>query len=316
MRRDLTRGQASFAPFFSEHVYQTLRLYIDSPAALNLGDDLRSVHFLPFPEVRAAYADRVVERRVKAMQDVVTLVRTLRTVAEISLKTPLDEVVVYHREPQYREDLETLRTYVEGELNVRTMRLTDDEALCGVQWVAIPDFGRLGRRVGKSMPAVKKELAELSSAAVRDFLARGVVTVAGHELTSEDATIALRAREAGATCGPDYMTSTDGGVAVALSTTISASSVQERTAKELLNRIQRARKAAGLVATDRVDVYLASAEPGVVEALLEVWREHNDLFQRMTVSDARQLAEGTEALWTESVTIEDRVSELMLVKVA
>jgi isoleucyl-tRNA synthetase len=45
---------------------------------MDLGDDLRSVHFLPFPTPRKEYYDPVVERQVARMQAVIVLVRAVR----------------------------------------------------------------------------------------------------------------------------------------------------------------------------------------------------------------------------------------------
>jgi valyl-tRNA synthetase len=43
-----------------------------------LAGDVRSVHFLSFPEVNEAYFDVEIERRVKRMQRVIELARNIR----------------------------------------------------------------------------------------------------------------------------------------------------------------------------------------------------------------------------------------------
>jgi isoleucyl-tRNA synthetase len=64
-------------------LYQSLRKFIpEDPAA----GDVRSVHFLSFPEVKHAYFDEDIERQVKRMQAVIELSRNIRERNNISLK--------------------------------------------------------------------------------------------------------------------------------------------------------------------------------------------------------------------------------------
>lgn len=56
-------------------VYQSLRA--SSPAPKE-GEDVRSVHFLPFPAMRKEYYDPVIERQVKRMRAVIELGRVIR----------------------------------------------------------------------------------------------------------------------------------------------------------------------------------------------------------------------------------------------
>lgn len=68
----------------TESVYQGLRPFI--PSTLELGKDTRSIHFLPFPEVRSEYFDTDIERKVTRMQAVIELGRALREKHSLSLK--------------------------------------------------------------------------------------------------------------------------------------------------------------------------------------------------------------------------------------
>ncbi|CCO29769.1 isoleucyl-tRNA synthetase [Rhizoctonia solani AG-1 IB] len=66
---------ASYTPFITENIYQGLRGFI--PKSADIEDD-RSIHFVPFPDVKEEYFDSVIERQVKRMQSVIELTRTLR----------------------------------------------------------------------------------------------------------------------------------------------------------------------------------------------------------------------------------------------
>jgi isoleucyl-tRNA synthetase len=67
----------------TENLYQTLKTFI--PEDPNAGD-VRSVHFLSFPEVKEEYFDVDIERQVLRMQTVIELTRNIRETNNISLK--------------------------------------------------------------------------------------------------------------------------------------------------------------------------------------------------------------------------------------
>lgn len=51
-----------------------------------MGEDIRSVHFLPFPSVRQEYFNPDIERRVLRLQSVIELARAVRAKADIPIK--------------------------------------------------------------------------------------------------------------------------------------------------------------------------------------------------------------------------------------
>lgn len=101
--------KAPFTPFLTENMYQTLKQFI--PKNENVVDD-RSIHFLEFPTVREEYFDPEIERAVSRMQAVIDLGRAIREKKNISLKTPLKELIVIHPDPQYHADIKALERYI------------------------------------------------------------------------------------------------------------------------------------------------------------------------------------------------------------
>jgi isoleucyl-tRNA synthetase len=81
----LCRTTSSFAPFMTETIYQRLRPFIPEGAAA-AGDDTRSVHFLSFPEPKAAYADEKVQVAVRRLLAVINVARKLREEKGLDLK--------------------------------------------------------------------------------------------------------------------------------------------------------------------------------------------------------------------------------------
>jgi isoleucyl-tRNA synthetase len=70
----------------TENLYQTLKTFIpEDPSA----GDVRSIHFLSFPEVKEEYFDVDIERQVLRMQTVIQLTRNIRESNNLSLKVRL-----------------------------------------------------------------------------------------------------------------------------------------------------------------------------------------------------------------------------------
>ena len=116
--------------------YEGVREFIpEDPKA----GDVRSIHFLPFPAVKEEYFDEVIERKVKRMQTVIELTPAVRERHSLSLKTPLQELLVFHADAQHLDDVRELQRYVQSELNLRDIVFTADEAAAGAKYRAVED---------------------------------------------------------------------------------------------------------------------------------------------------------------------------------
>lgn len=252
---------APFAPLFAENLYLRLRGHVEKPATV--ADD-RSVHFLAYPTVRPEYFDEEIERAFGCLQQVVEAGRTVREAANIPLKTPLSEIVVISVDPTFRADVDSLRAYVEEELNVRHLRLESDEGAWRVHYRVTPNFKLLGQRLKKDLGAVQKGLATLTAEQKRALMrADGKTVVAGHEIGSEEVEV-KRVLES---LPEGYAGSCNGEFTLLLKTAVDRELRDEGLARELVNRVQRLRKRAGLKATDEVVVYcrVTKDEDGLAE---------------------------------------------------
>ena len=295
--------QSSYTPFLTENIYQGLRPFIPEQP----GADVRSIHFLPFPEVKEEYFDEVIERKVKRMQAVIELTRNVRERHNLSLKTPLQELLVFHADPQYLEDVKELQRYVQSELNVRDIVFTSDETAAGVKYRAVADWAVLGRKLRKDLGKVKNALPSVFSDDVRKYVETGKLTVAGIELVTGDLAvqryIELPEQQGG---GPaQYATNTDNEVVVRLDITVHPELQTEYLAREFINRVQKLRKRAGLQATDDVDVY-HSFEQGTgddLRAAVEAYSETIEKTVRSVPRDVSQRGEGRKVLVEEEQEI-------------
>lgn len=254
----LVRGLAPFTPFITDTIY--LRLLPHIPEALR-AEDSRSVHFLSFPEVREELFDEIVERRVSRMQRVIELTRISRERRTIGSRTPLKTLVVIHQDQQYLDDVKSLERYILEELNVHELILSSDEAKYNVQYRATADWPTLGKKLKKEVQKVKKALPSLSSDDVKRYVAERKILVAGIELVEGDLVVKRGLKEDDA-ASKGMETNTDEDVLTILDVTLYPELAHEGLAREVINRIQRLRKKAGLVPTDDVKMeYTVLSDP-------------------------------------------------------
>ncbi|KAI9780414.1 MAG: isoleucine--tRNA ligase [Candelina submexicana] len=273
----LTRGLAPFTPFITDNIY--LRLLPHIPDSIR-AEDPRSVHFLSFPVVREELFDEEIERRVGRMQRVIELARVSRERRAIGLKTPLKTLVVIHPDSIYLDDVRSLEGYICEELNIGELILSTDEDRYNVQYSAIANLPTVGKKLKnkKDMPKVREDLQALTSDQVRLFVREKTVTVRGIELNQEDLIVKRGLKDDESS--KNLETNTDDDVLTILDAALHQNLAHEGLAREVINRVQRLRKKAGLVATDDVKMeYKVLSDPSNV-GLEDVFVEHGSMIEK------------------------------------
>ncbi|KAK8920559.1 Isoleucine--tRNA ligase, cytoplasmic [Metarhizium anisopliae] len=271
----LCRGLAPFTPFLSDTIY--LKLLPHIPPELQ-AEDPRSVHFLPFPEVRQELFNSEVERRVSRMQRVIELARVSRERRSLGLKTPLKTLVIIHHDPQYLDDVKSLENYITEELNVRDLVLSGDEANYNVQLSVTADWPVLGKKLRKDMARVKAALPSLTSEQVQEYLQNKEILVDGIRLEEGDLVVRRGLREDATSKNLEI--NSDNEVLTILDSEIHPELAQEGLAREIINRVQRLRKKAGLQATDDVKMeYQVLSDPEGV-GLADVLVSQSNTFEK------------------------------------
>ncbi|CAK7902910.1 hypothetical protein CAAN1_16S02014 [[Candida] anglica] len=253
----LNRAMAPFTPYLADNLYQRMKSYFSvaelekycvNPAVKDIG----SIHFLSYPTVREELFDDAIEVAVGRMQKVIDLGRNIRESKTISLKNPLKELVILHSDPDYLKDVESLKTYIIDELNVRNLVITSDEAAYGVEYTAVADWPVLGKKLKGDAKRVKAALPKVSSEDVQAFAKSGKITVDGIDLIAEDLQVQRGLPADKAASGMETRSERD--VLIILDVKLYPELQNEGYARELINRIQRLRKASGLNTTDEVRV--------------------------------------------------------------
>ncbi|ORX93800.1 isoleucyl-tRNA synthetase [Basidiobolus meristosporus CBS 931.73] len=305
----LCRVLSPFTPFLTENMYQTLKTYL--PPSNNQEDE-RSIHFLLFPEVREEYFDPEIERAVSRMQSVIELGRIIREKKNISLKTPLKELIVIHHDPQYHEDVKALEQYITEELNIRTLTVTADEQQYGVKYRAEADLKVLGQKLKKDAMKVKKALPNLTSDEVKKFVQELTIMVEGITLTDEDLTV-IRYFDVQ---DSHYETNTDKDVLVLLDVQLYPELQQEGLAREVINRVQRLRKKVNLQPIDPVHMYY-EFKKDPEDQLSKVMKEQVEVLVkvlRRPLFPATEKAADAEIIVVEEQEVNGSVFDLCLVK--
>ncbi|HSO94443.1 MAG TPA: isoleucine--tRNA ligase [Acidimicrobiia bacterium] len=245
----VTRLLAPFCPFTSDELY---RVVAPSRVSVHLGD---------WPEPDGAASDADLEAGMTLARQVVTLGHAARNDAKLKVRQPLRRALVRLRSGV--ELAPELAAQVAEELNVRSVEpMPDLEGL--VEYTVVPDFRRLGPRVGPLMPGLKAVLQAADAGELRRALAadgRVRVTVGDEpvELTAEDVEVRAKAHE-------EFVLVEDAGLAVALDTVLDDDLRAEGLARGLVRTLNDQRKAQDLDLADRIRVELRATGP-VADAL-------------------------------------------------
>ncbi|MDF1504401.1 isoleucine--tRNA ligase [Roseisolibacter sp. H3M3-2] len=238
---------APFAPFVTDWMHRALTG--------------ASVHLAAYARPNTTGAeDEALEAAMDDVRRLANLGRAAREAVGINVRQPLAEVVgvlpVRPGQPQPpRALLEELSALLRTELNVKAVRWAESgDALVTLE--AKPNFRVLGKRFGKATPLAAQAVGALGSEALQAFERGEPVTIAvegaEHPLLPED--LAIHRRATG-----EYAVQEEGGLVAALDPRLTPELKQEGMARELVSRVQRLRKEAGLEVSDRIVLAVTGA---------------------------------------------------------
>ncbi len=245
---------APILPFMAELLYQRLEVGHREGA-------LESVHLEMLPMADGTRVDRDLEQGMALCREIVRTGRGLREQHRLPVRQPLAhlEVALAVPVPVGLITGGALLGVVADELNVRQVAVSDDvEAL--VTMSAKANFKALGRRLGGRMKVVAAAIARLSSADLRSLQQGETVTVEGEPISLDDVQIVLEAHGDGAVASA-------GDVTIRLDTDVTPELRLEGLAREVIARVQAARKEAGLAVEDRIALSLRTTSDVLQEAL-------------------------------------------------
>jgi len=249
----LSRLIAPFVPFLSEEMYQNLLVQCGAPGAA------ASVHLDRFPEENAALIDQRLVQETRAVRDIVSLGLSVRTSNKLKVRQPLERADVVFNDKELLERLAEYKPLIQEELNVHEVRFMfpghEDGA---VSFRIKPNFRALGPRLGKNVQVAKKALETADGSALYAELSRTgkvciVVEGESYELGPEEIQVSAEA-------APGFAAETGRVGVVVLHTTLTEALVDEGLLREVVSRVQAARKDLGLEFSARIKLWVHGSE--------------------------------------------------------
>ena len=290
--RTLALLLAPFTPFTAEAMWGSLRR----------AGDPESVHLADWPE--AGPRDEALEQAMGRVRQVASLGLAARNLAKIKVRQPLAALYVV-KKPGDEAIPPELWELARAELNVRDIPLVEDLARFQVPKLS-PDFRSLGPRLG---PLAQKAAAAISAADHQALwkelsqAGKAALDLGGEqvEITSEDVNVSWEAAE-----GFVVLSEPEGEVA--LDVRLTEELLAEGDFRELVHRIQLARKEAGFEVTDRIELFYR----GELSAIFEKFGER--IKEEVLAVDIRE-GEHPEPEFTQELEVHGRRGSIQLRRV-
>ena len=276
---------APFVPFLAETLWKNL--------SAGFGDQvLESVHLCDFPTSIEASIDHELSERMQLLREIASLGRKARMESRLKVRQPLAKVEVILATTEHQSWLEAHDDLLREELNVKELAYAE-QADEYIRYQIQPNFQRLGPRIGKLMPHLKKRLLDCDGRALLAELSdRGQVTIdVGEEslvLDEEDLQFRLQAREGWAAAQGE-------SCVVVLATELTPQLVREGLARDLVRLVQDRRKQLDCEFTDRIEIGIDTESSELLAAISE---NHDfivgETLSRSLVTEALDAVEASE----------------------
>ena len=265
-----------------------------------------SVHLAAFP-TSLGRTEVHLDVAMDSVRRAASLARAAREEAGIRVRQPLPRMRVALPARLDRPEFAGLLELLRAEVNVKAVEVVGSDAEL-VRLSARPNFRTLGKRYGGRTPEVAAAVARLGPDQLRILEAGGEVELDldGVPVRYLSGDVAITREVAG-----EGVVQADGAAVVVLDTRLDEDLRQEGLARELVNRIQRLRKDAGLAVGDRIALAL-EGDPALEEAA----RAHQAWIAGEVL--ARQVRVGARAErpdWEQDVDIDGRAARLGLARV-
>jgi isoleucyl-tRNA synthetase len=224
-----------------------------------------SAHLARFPAANTALVDKELEEGMAGLRALVSLGRAAREAVQIKVRQPLGRMFAVTPGEMSLDG--GLLGLLKDELNVKEISfLGSSEAL--VSLVAKPNYRVLGPRFQSRTEEAARAIRALDAPTLAAFRGGNQVEIevdgSHFVLTPEELEVVEEARG-------ELVVQGDGRFTAALDPSISPELKREGLARELVNRIQRLRKDAGLEITDRISLSIAG--PGEIREAADTFRD-------------------------------------------
>ena len=245
----ISKLAAPIAPFFMDKLYLDLN-------AVSQKENFESIHLADFPVFEASYIDKSLERKMEDAQTISSLVLSLRAKEKIKVRQPLQKIMIPVENAEQKTSILAVANLIKHEVNIKEIVLLEDASDILVKQIK-PNFKTLGPKFGKEMKFIANCIRNFTKEDILKIESEGKMSI---ELDGKMINLELSDVEISSKDIEGWLVANEGSITVALDVTISEELRKEGIARELINRIQNARKDSGLDVTDRIKLTILKSE--------------------------------------------------------
>ncbi len=245
----ISKLAAPIAPFFMDKLYLDLN-------AVSQKENFESIHLADFPVFEASYIDKSLERKMEDAQTISSLVLSLRAKEKIKVRQPLQKIMIPVENAEQKTSILAVANLIKHEVNIKEIVLLEDASDILVKQIK-PNFKTLGPKFGKEMKFIANCIRNFTKEDILKIESEGKMSI---ELDGKMINLELSDVDISSKDIEGWLVANEGSITVALDVTISEELRKEGIARELINRIQNARKDSGLDVTDRIKLTILKSE--------------------------------------------------------
>jgi isoleucyl-tRNA synthetase len=252
---------APIAPFYMDRLYQDLN-------SITKLENSESIHLSEFPKFDASFVDKTLERKMENAQTIASLVLSLRAKEKIKVRQPLQKIMIPVDSEEERNEILAVSELIKREVNVKEIELLTDASDILVKQIK-PNFKVLGPKFGKDMRHIAAAVQQFTDKEINTVEKEGQISleINGKLINLERSDVEITSKDI-----EGWLVANEGAITVALDVTITDELKEEGIARELVNRIQNARKDSGLEVTDKIRLTIGKFEN--LEAAVEANRNY------------------------------------------
>jgi len=268
----ITAMAAPFIPFFADEMWINL---VRRPWPVSQPE---SVHLGHFPQADEGLIDEGLAAEMGAVRELVSLGLKVRTDNRLKVRQPLSRVDVILARPELKDRVAVYKELIADELNVHEVSFLEaGQETDVVRYKVRPNLRAVGSRLGPKLAPVRKAFDAADGRILqRELALKGMVsiTVDGERMAfpTEELEVLVEAN-------PGFAAAGAGVGVVVLHTQLTEALVDEGLVRELLAKVQAARKDMALGYTDRIRLWV-DGDARVVR----VTQEAKELISRETLA--------------------------------
>tara|TARA_R110001606_G_scaffold86339_1_gene195236 strand:- start:19084 stop:22560 length:3477 start_codon:yes stop_codon:yes gene_type:complete len=245
----IAKLSAPIAPFFMDKLYKDL-------TSTTQTEQFESVHLAEFPKYEERFIDKSLERKMENAQTISSLVLSLRAKEKIKVRQPLQKIMIPVDSQQQKEEILAVSNLIKHEVNIKEIEILDDASDILIKQIK-PNFKTLGPKFGKDMRLIASQVQEFTQEDINKIEKDKNISIEinGKIIILDASDVEISSKDI-----EGWLVANEGALTVALDVTITEELRKEGIARELVNRIQNARKDTGLEVTDRIKLTILNSE--------------------------------------------------------